>query len=58
MSNLAIIFAGALSAAILAMPAFAQSVTSVPEPSNLALLALGVIGVVLGRQGSRKPPKG
>ncbi len=57
MRNLAVIFAGALSASILAMPALAQGSISVPEPSNLALLALGVIGVVVGRQGSRKPPK-
>ncbi len=56
MRNLAVVFAAGVSATLLAAPALAQGMASVPEPSNLALLAIGVIGVVLGRQGSRKPP--
>ena len=38
-------------------PAWAESVgTSVPAPSALTLLALGVAGLILGRYGSRRPP--
>ena len=39
------------------VPAWAESVgTSVPAPSALTLLALGVTGLILGRYGSRRPP--
>ncbi|HPB22058.1 MAG TPA: hypothetical protein PLL44_02195 [Novosphingobium sp.] len=38
-------------------PVWAESVgTSVPAPSALTLLALGVTGLLLGRYGSRRPP--
>jgi hypothetical protein len=37
-----------------ATPAFAQTSTAVPEPTDLALFALGVIGLVIGRQGARR----
>ncbi len=38
-------------------PAWAENVgTSVPAPSALTLLALGVTGLILGRYGSRRPP--
>ena len=36
-----------------AAPAFAAE-TPVSEPSSLALVALGVLGVIVGRQGSRR----
>lgn len=36
-----------------AAPAAANGGTPVPEPSNLALFALGVIGVIVGRRGAR-----
>lgn len=40
-----------------ASPAWAESAgTSVPAPSALTLLALGVAGLILGRYGSRRPP--
>ncbi|MCP5397050.1 MAG: PEP-CTERM sorting domain-containing protein [Sphingomonadaceae bacterium] len=39
-----------------ATPAHAGGGIPVPEPSNLALFALGVIGVVLGRYGARRRP--
>ena len=29
---------------------------SIPDPSNLALFAIGVLGLIIGRQGSRTPP--
>jgi len=38
-------------------PAWAGVSTSVPAPSALTLLALGVAGLLLGRHGSRRPPK-
>lgn len=44
---------GALGAA---QPAFANAGASIPDPSNLALFAIGVLGLIIGRQGSRRPP--
>lgn len=38
-------------------PAWAGVSTSVPAPSALTLLALGVAGLLLGRHGSRRPPE-
>lgn len=39
-----------------AQPALANSGASIPDPSNLALFAIGVLGLIIGRQGSRTPP--
>ncbi|WP_170004852.1 PEP-CTERM sorting domain-containing protein [Pseudopontixanthobacter vadosimaris] len=33
---------------------FVVAQVSVPEPSNLALFALGLVGLVIGRQTSRR----
>lgn len=43
---------------LLASPAWAEGGTAIPEPSNWALFALGVAGVLIGRFGmrSRKRP--
>ncbi|MBD3729512.1 MAG: PEP-CTERM sorting domain-containing protein [Sphingomonadales bacterium] len=43
---------------LLASPAYAAGGVAVPEPSNLGLFLLGVIGVILGRRGARRrrPP--
>ncbi len=38
-------------------PAFAQVGASVPEPSNIALFSLGVLGLILGRRGGRSKPR-
>jgi hypothetical protein len=35
-------------------PALAATAASIPEPTNLALLALGLTGLVLGRQAARR----
>ncbi len=35
----------------IAAPAYAAG-TAIPEPSTLALFGLGVLGVIVGRQGS------
>jgi len=45
--------AGILVSLVLSQPALAQSGV-MTEPSDLSLLALGVIGVVLGHRGARK----
>lgn len=48
---------GAGASLALASPAWAQAIASIPEPTDLALFGLGVMGVIIGRQGSRKRPK-
>jgi hypothetical protein len=30
---------------------------SIPDPSAATRLALGVLGLIIGRQGGRRPPK-
>ena len=45
--------AGVLVSLALCQPAFAQSGV-MTEPSDLSLLALGIVGVVLGQRGARK----
>jgi len=45
----------ALGLALLALPALAQAnSTPIPEPTNLALFALGVTGLLIGRHVARK----
>lgn len=45
----------AIALAFLALPALAQSAsTPVPEPTDLALFALGVAGLLIGRHAARK----
>ncbi len=44
---------GLLALLITAAPAYAAE-TAIPEPSTLALFGLGVLGVIVGRQGSRR----
>ena len=41
---------------VLARPAAAQVAQAVPEPTDLALFALGVVGVIVGHHSSRKRP--
>jgi hypothetical protein len=38
-------------------PAMASNGVSIPDPSAATLLALGVLGLIIGRQGGRRPPK-
>lgn len=35
----------------------ASSGTAIPDPANWALFAMGVLGLIIGRQSSRKPPR-
>lgn len=37
-------------------PALAGNGVSVPDPGAATLLALGVLGLVIGRNGGRRPP--
>lgn len=36
-------------------PALARGGISIPDPANWALFALGVVGLIIGRQSSRPP---
>lgn len=39
-----------------AAPAFAQTGIAIPEPGDAALFVLAVVGLIIGRQSSRRPP--
>lgn len=40
-----------------ASPALASGGISIPEPTDITLLALGVAGLIIGRRGAKRPPK-
>lgn len=40
----------------MAEPAIANAGFTIPDPSNLALFAIGVLGLIIGRRGARRPP--
>lgn len=40
-----------------ASPAFAANGQSIPEPSTLALLAMGAAGLIIGRRAAKRPPE-
>ena len=45
-------------AAVLAFspgPVFAEASASVPEGSSITLLALGLLGIIIGRRGAMRP---
>jgi hypothetical protein len=42
--------------AMLATPALAQSSIAIPEPSDAALFVIAVVGLIVGRQSSRRRP--
>ncbi len=41
---------------LLASPAIAQTSIPVPEPSDAALFVIAVVGLVIGRHASKRPP--
>lgn len=49
-----IVFAAA-ALLIPATPAFAENGAAVPEASSALLLALGVLGIIIGRRGGKRP---
>jgi hypothetical protein len=40
-----------------ATPALAANGQSIPEPSTLALLAMGAAGLIIGRRAAKRPPE-
>lgn len=50
--------ASGLLALLAAEPAFAQAAAAVPEPNDLLLLGIGVVGLIIGRQAARKKKSG
>ncbi len=44
----------ALSSLAVAVPAQALGPIKIPDPSNLALFAIGVVGLLIGRRNGRK----
>jgi hypothetical protein len=53
MRQLTLIWSALVISLILTAPAFAQGV-AVADPSDLSLVALGLMGIYLGHKGSRK----
>ncbi len=50
--------AGAVLWVATASPALASGGFSIPEPTDITLLALGLAGLIIGRRGAkRRPPK-
>lgn len=47
-------FAALIAFAFSAEPVHAGGFASVPEPSNLTLFGLGLLGIVIGRQAARR----
>ena len=48
----------ALWALIWSVPAGAQAGTAVPEPSNLAIFGIGLVGLIIGRQAAKRRSNG
>ena len=53
--RMSILLPGALVVSILAaVPAMAAGGISIPEPSDLSLFALGVVGLLVGRHAAKR----
>lgn len=50
-------FAGAAAVLGAAVPAVAATGISIPEPTDLTLLAMAVAGLIYGRQNGKRPPE-
>jgi hypothetical protein len=40
-----------------ASPALAKGWIAIPEPTDITLFALGVLGLIVGRRGARRKPR-
>ena len=41
---------------LMSSPALAQSSVKIPEPTDIALFALAIAGLIVGRRSSKAPP--
>ena len=41
---------------MMSSPALAQSSVKIPEPTDIALFALAIAGLIVGRRSSKAPP--
>ena len=46
----------AITALVAASPALAGGATTVPDPSDITLFAIGLAGVIVGRRFAKRPP--
>lgn len=50
-------FAALVLASVPAAPAWAGSGISIPEPTDVTLIALALAGLLIGRRGGKRPPE-
>ena len=48
--------ASGIALVLMAAPAWAQGSIKIPEPTDIALFALAIAGLIIGRRSSKAPP--